>query len=198
MATGRSGSVTRRGSRPHPRRDVSFFGSDGVGVDRGGGELRVAQPSLQQIERDAGLDRRDPKPVAQALRRGLRPFDAGGLHHGEHLFPSGGAAKVPERGRALLFLGRRFFLLVLEPVDHRQHLEHRRRHRHGAIHAALSFLQGFKHDGAGGEVDTLADELQGLGDPTAGVGEDVAKRPDQAILVVGCREKLLLLGVSQV
>lgn len=44
------------------------------------------------------------------------------------------------------------------------HLEHRRQHWHGAVDAALSFLQGFEHDGAGGEVDALADELQGLGD----------------------------------
>ncbi len=34
-------------SRPHPRRNVSFFGSDGVRVDRGGGELRMPEPSLQ-------------------------------------------------------------------------------------------------------------------------------------------------------
>lgn len=47
VATGRSGSVTRRGSRPHPRGDVSFFGSDGVRVDRGGGELRMPEPALQ-------------------------------------------------------------------------------------------------------------------------------------------------------
>ncbi len=34
-------------SRPHPGRDVSFLGSDGIGVDRGGGQLRMAEPSLQ-------------------------------------------------------------------------------------------------------------------------------------------------------
>jgi hypothetical protein len=34
-------------SRPHARRDVSFFGPDGVRVDRGGGELRMPEPALR-------------------------------------------------------------------------------------------------------------------------------------------------------
>jgi hypothetical protein len=83
-------------------------------------------------------------------------------------------------------------------VHHRQHLEHRRRHRHGAIDAALSFLQRLKNNRASGEVDALADELQGLGDPAPGVGEDVAKGPDQAVLVVGRGEKFLPFGIGEV
>jgi hypothetical protein len=70
-------------------------------------------------------------------------------------------------------------------VHHGQHLEHRRRHRHRPVHPALALLQGFERDRLGGEVDELGVQMQGLGDPAPRVGEDVAKRPNQAVLVVG-------------
>ncbi len=106
--------LSRRCSRPHPRRDVSFLRPDGVRVDRGGGELRVSQPSLQQIQRYPGLDRRNPEPVPQALRCRLRPLDPGGLHHGDDVLPGGRPTEFPERGRGLQLLGRRDFLFILE------------------------------------------------------------------------------------
>src|SRR4051794_31221474 len=51
--------------RPHPASDVFLLGADRVGVDRGGGELGVAEPFLHEVERDAGGDGGDPKPVAE-------------------------------------------------------------------------------------------------------------------------------------
>ena len=45
VATGRPPEFTL--SRPHPRRDVSFLGPHGIGIDRGSGELRVPEPALQ-------------------------------------------------------------------------------------------------------------------------------------------------------
>jgi hypothetical protein len=70
-------------------------------------------------------------------------------------------------------------------VHHGKHLEHRRRHGHRAIDAALALLQRLERDRLGGEVDELGVQLQRLGDPAPRVGEDVAKGADQAVLVVG-------------
>src|ERR1017187_2049243 len=36
-------------SRPHPCRDVAFLWPHGIGVDGGGGELRMAEPALQEV-----------------------------------------------------------------------------------------------------------------------------------------------------
>ena len=49
--------------RPHPRGDVALLGSDCIRIDRGGGELGMPEPALQEVQRDAGLDGRHPKPM---------------------------------------------------------------------------------------------------------------------------------------
>lgn len=56
------------GSGPHPSGDVLFLRPDGIGVDRRGRELGVAEPLLHQAERDPGGDRGDAEPMPQPFR----------------------------------------------------------------------------------------------------------------------------------
>ena len=49
---------------PHPGGNGMFFLAHGIGVDGGGGELRMSQPFLDEIERDTRGDRRDAKAMA--------------------------------------------------------------------------------------------------------------------------------------
>jgi len=50
-------------SLPHSAGDILLLGADGIGVDGRGGELRVPEPFLHQVERDTGGDGGHPKTV---------------------------------------------------------------------------------------------------------------------------------------
>ena len=55
--------VVRFLTAPHPGGNGMFFRPDGIGVDGGRGELRMPQPFLDQIERDAGRHCCDAKAM---------------------------------------------------------------------------------------------------------------------------------------
>jgi putative SOS response-associated peptidase YedK len=59
-----------------------IFGTDGVGVDGGGGELGVAEPFLHQVEGDPRTHGCHAEAVPQPLGRGVRPVEPGFLHDG--------------------------------------------------------------------------------------------------------------------
>ena len=71
---------------PHPSCDIVLFCPDCIRIDCGGGELGVPEPALQQIKRDAGLDRRYSESAPQPRRGCLRPLDASEVHNREHFF----------------------------------------------------------------------------------------------------------------
>lgn len=100
---------------PHPCCDLLLLGPDGIGIDRRGGELGVAEPFLHQLKRDAYAHRLHAKAVAQPFGRGLRAREAGALHHGRHPAPG------PQRRCAPL--GTRLegaqIVSEVEGIDHR-------------------------------------------------------------------------------
>ena len=64
-------------SGPEACGDVALFLPHRVGIDRGRGELCMAQPALHEIERDALFDAGDAKAMAQPFGTRLRASDAG-------------------------------------------------------------------------------------------------------------------------
>lgn len=74
MAVGASAILA---SAPHAPGDVLLLGADRVGVDGSGGKLGVIEPSLHQVERDAGGGGGHPEALPQSLGRGVRPVKPG-------------------------------------------------------------------------------------------------------------------------
>ncbi len=89
-------------SAPHPLGDVLLLGTDGIGVDRRGGEVGVSEPFLDEVEGDSGGDGGDAEAVAQSFGRGVWPVELGGVHDGVNGAPSGHPAPRPETNAAAL------------------------------------------------------------------------------------------------
>ena len=58
-----------------------FFLPDRVGVDRGGTELRMAEPALEHVEGNALDDRIDAEPVPETFRGAVRCVRDPGIDH---------------------------------------------------------------------------------------------------------------------
>src|SRR5262245_48384457 len=81
MATHASLPARGEVSGPQAGGDVALFLPHRIGRDRRRGELRVAEPALDEVERHAFFDTSDAKAMPQSFGTGLRPRDAGACHH---------------------------------------------------------------------------------------------------------------------
>src|SRR3954451_13703502 len=87
----------RQSVSPHAGGDALLLLADGVGVDRRGGELGVAEPLLHHVEGDALADGLHAEAVPQALGAGVRAGrDAGGGDDLLNAAEAGHAAPGPE------------------------------------------------------------------------------------------------------
>ena len=75
---------------------MALFFAHGVGIDRRGGELRMAKPALHEIEGDALFDAGHAETVPQPLGAGLRACDARPFHHFDDARIGGFQAPRPE------------------------------------------------------------------------------------------------------
>lgn len=100
---------TVRRSPPHPCCNVLLFFADRICIDRCGGELRVAKPSLQHMERDALNSRMDTEPMTEAFRGTVgRIWNARLDHDPLHDLPDAHAAKIPDGQRGFFARALRF------------------------------------------------------------------------------------------
>ena len=83
---------------PHPSCDILLFFSDGIRIDRCGGELGMPHPFLDHVQGHPVHGRVDPEAVAQALGTTVRRVrDAGLDHDALHDLPDPNSAEVPDR-----------------------------------------------------------------------------------------------------
>ena len=157
-----------------------LFLPDRVGVDRGGAQLRMTEPALEHMERDALYCGMHAEPMTQALRAAVRRIRNSGLdHHALDDLPDADAAEVPDRGGGLLsgLLG------LPDPVGGGQSIEEFSRDRHGPEDDLLlaggvfTLLQGPDRDGPAGEVNSGRRDLQELGRPAPGPMERLTQGP---------------------
>jgi len=125
-------SLRRRGSLPHPRRDLVLFLAEGVGVD--GRDLKggVAHPLLEHVGRHPGPDGGNAVAVAQALGGPVRPLgDSCGVQYLFHPPLCRGPAPRPQglfpRCASMAFSG------TLKAVNHVDGIHHPLGDRNGPV-----------------------------------------------------------------
>ena len=152
----------------------------------------MAEPFLDEVERDAGGDGRHPETVPQPLGRGMRPGEPGALHDGMDLPPGGHAAPGPEMHIASFAA---LALQLADAVDHVERLEEGRGDGHGAVDAGAAFLEALEDKDASGQIDAIGGEGEGLGQPTSGIGQGHAEGAGIPIAALGgFQEEVALTG----
>jgi hypothetical protein len=145
-------------------------------------QVSVAEPFLDEVERDAGRDGGHAEAMAQPLGRGLRAIEVGRRHHGVHGAPAGHARPGPEADAAAFATTR---LELADAVHQVERVEQGRRDGHSAVDPRLALLQGLEHKHAGGEVDTVGGERECFGQAAAGIGQGHAEGAHQAVGTLG-------------
>ena len=155
----------------------------------------MAEPFLDEVEGDAGGDGGDAEAVAQAFGRGVRPVEPGGFHDGVDGAPAGHPAPGPEAHAAAFAAPG---LQLADAVHHVERFEQGRGHGHGAIDAGAALLQALEHQHAGGEIDAIGGEREGLGEPAPGIGQRHAEGPHLAVGELGLAQEGVALAGGEV
>ena len=88
--------------------------------------------------------------------------------------------------------------MFADAVDEVEGAEQGRGDGDGAVDAALAFFQALEDEHAGGEVDAVDGEGQGLGEAAAGVGEGHTEGADLAVGVFGGGEEGVAFAPGQI
>lgn len=180
------------GSPPHALSDILFPGTDGIGIDGGGGELGMSEPFLNEVEGDADGDGRHAKAMAEPLGGGPRPGEPGFFHDGVDLAPGGHPAPGPETDILTFAAFRLHFTNAMHQV---KGLKEGRGDGDGAMDTGAALLKSLEDEDAGSEIDAIGGEGQGLREAAAGIGQGHAEGPGVAIPTLsGFQEEVALAG----
>lgn len=185
-------SIGYGGSPPHPCCNILLFLADGIGVDRCGGELRMAHPFLDHVQGYSVNCGVDPEPVSKAFRRPVGGIgNACGDHDPFHDLPDAHAAQRPD-GRCRLLSGALRFANTVGCVQGVEELcRHRNRSEDDFVFARgiLSLLQAAEGDGSPREVDPGWGDLEELRRPTPCPVQSLAQGPVPRRLAPGRGEE---------